>query len=997
MSNDGTDTPEGPAPVLAVLRVRVDLTQDEATSMVLRARLFAGIQYISQQLTGTDPLQLDGNNWSLMLRGADGPELARKSFDAAKLLRERILVDLSLPSHIGVHAAVIGNDEALLDQALKHCEQLQGHAPENAIAVSPEVFRVLEGEVQEQLSPPAPLHGDTLPAALFPPKASAHGELLREELLRNLTSPSVRRLHYVGFRLQKKEPPSLDIFDVFVMPSVEVRRRSTPSIEALAGLSSDLLRQTGIDSPLGQLTGSVQQATTYLAPQRTTFQEAFQRHPSLVILGDPGSGKTTLMRWLAVVGAGGPLAMHAALGSTAPALPLLISVGHLAQIRAALGGETSVVEALAHLFHQRGIASDEAGLRRFLERSLDQGECLVLLDGLDEVRSEARADLMRWLEDFAARYPRNRFIASARQVGYVGLALPGAVEVELGPFEDDQVRRYVHSFHRAYRQWEEGVPDDIAADQEAERLLTALFANQRLHELSRNPFILASLALIHRAEGQLPRHRVQAYEIFARTLCETWGQARRLTASTGDEAQIRYEEEAVPVLGRLALEMHRQWPNGVAPEDFVIATLATALRERDGISDEEAERSAREFLHRAGKDVQILMERGPQRWGFLHLTFQEFFAAVGLHASESFVDEAMAHLFDPRWQEILRLGVGYMALVQKRPEGARRFIQKVLGHQETGVRRVLTETLKKQVPLAALLASEAGDALPVSLQNQIAEDFCLWLCSMPRLIGGPILEEIRLSEFASRFTPYLERMTQGEELSRRANAIEFSAELNPDQLLQFINLARSDDAANVKAVAVHLSRKVPRDQAIAILEALLTDTSSFVQLGAAIELIVQYPDHRRKTVDIILAHENLVLAFFVVAALSRMEGAGELAEEIIQSWEKSNDPDSLSFASLIREMPATFPSSQPRMHSPGGLLKMLDSPQQAVRQSAMLALNNSKTLEALGPLRQLTLSSDPLDSESAMTAIWNIANATGLHSLPPDSLESKNPLLADEE
>ncbi|MCY1043480.1 NACHT domain-containing protein [Corallococcus sp. bb12-1] len=990
MSDDGTDVPRKSSPVLAVIQVRVGLTQDEASSMVLKARLFAGIQYISQQLPDAEMREMGTGNWRLSLTGAEGPELARQAFDAARMLRERILVDLSLPSRIAVHAAVVGDEAARREQALERCEQLQAHAPENTIAVSPDVYRVLLDDVRKQLSPPAPITGEETLAALFPPGASVHGESLWEELLRDLTRPAVRRLHYVGFRLQKKEPPSLDLFDVFVMPSVEVRRKSFPDSETLSLLSSDFLRGSGSEASLGHLTESVRQATPSLPSQRMTFQEAFQQHRSLVVLGDPGSGKTTLLRWLALVGAGGPLAMHAALGNTAPPLPLLVSVGHLAQVRASLGDDTSVTEALSHLLHQRGVGRDEDSLRRFLELRLEQGDCLVLLDGLDEVRSETSPRLMRWLEDFATHHPRNRFIASARRVGYLGLTLPDAVEVELGPFEDEQVRCYLRSFYRAYRHWEEGQPDDVAADRESEQLLTALFASQRLHELSRSPLILASLALIHRAEGQLPRHRVQAYEILARTLCETWGQARRLTASDTEAARVRYEEEAIPILGRLALEMHRQWPNGVAPEGFIIATLATTLQERDGVSREEAERSAQEFLHRAGKDVQILLERGPMRWGFLHLTFQEFFAAAGLHASESFAEEGMKHLFDPRWEELLRLGVGYMALVQKRPEGAKRFIQQVMNHQEEGIREVLTRILRKQIPMAALLATEAGDALPVPLQNRIAGEFSRWLCAMPRDIGEIALKKIRLSEFAVRVLVCMEELANSEDAHIRASALVYLCILKPDRTPRILELVLKDPESELKDTATTLLAHLITPDALAILRKLLSSKTRPLQISAALAICARFPGEVDNVLDTLQERndEKAVLAMIAILDLIEFRGrttaGARLREAILKRREDSTHPIWPRVTATQKDRSSELERSEPEAPAAATLLEMLEDPDEMTRFATLFSMRGVREPSLIEPLIRLTRSSIRAEADMAMERLWALTRRLGLDSPPPE-------------
>jgi HEAT repeat protein len=129
--------------------------------------------------------------------------------------------------------------------------------------------------------------------------------------------------------------------------------------------------------------------------------------------------------------------------------------------------------------------------------------------------------------------------------------------------------------------------------------------------------------------------------------------------------------------------------------------------------------------------VQILAERGPGAWGFLHLTFQEFFAAAGLHACERFEEVALGRLFDPRWEEVIRLGVSYLALVQRRPVAARRFVERVLAWREPAPNEWMTAVLRLQIPMASLLAAEAGDALPGPLQERIAEELADWVVDPP--------------------------------------------------------------------------------------------------------------------------------------------------------------------------------------------------------------------------------------------------------------------------
>ncbi|MBI5482825.1 MAG: HEAT repeat domain-containing protein, partial [Deltaproteobacteria bacterium] len=300
-----------------------------------------------------------------------------------------------------------------------------------------------------------------------------------------------------------------------------------------------------------------------------------------------------------------------------------------------------------------------------------------------------------------------------------------------------------------------------------------LWSNPRLEALARNPFLLSALALVHRAEGRLPRHRVQVYDAVAGALCETWGSARRLAAGE-THIELAYAVEALPIIGRLARRMQEEASSGTQTAEWVLDTLAATLTADRGVTPGEARRVAFEFLTRASRDVPILVERGAGRWGFLHLTFQEFFATAGLHATDEFEEVARQHLFDPRWEEVTRLGVGYLALVQNRPRAAARFVEHVFRETRLEDRPWLTEVLGKHVRLAALLASEAGEALSPALAHEIAGEAARWALRVPERLARAFLAESVLGDFgalvAEALIAVLERGDAGAR-GRAANAL----------------------------------------------------------------------------------------------------------------------------------------------------------------------------------------------------------------------------------
>ncbi|ATB30235.1 NACHT domain-containing protein [Melittangium boletus] len=748
-------TPEGTPLLLAFVQVSRDRVAEE--SLRQRARYIAGVEYVADKVSAAQPLSWREDDILLLVQGEDSHTAIINALSAAEAIRERAMVDLSMTVRLAVHAARVDwtpTREKLAPQDVARCEQLAQAAPLQGIAITEDVYLSLTDAERRRFAPlgkwvhdglaayvfPTGLATQATPGAFKPLGNTTHWQAIR----RYVNSPEIRRLRYVGFPLQKKQPPSLDIREVFIPPEARRLGNLLPNhVQAARQLHVSIgPSEKKVEAGGGKKGG--------VPIPREPLARLVRTHKALVVLGDPGAGKTTVLKWLAVLAAGGALAWAERIGTSERLLPLLVSVGRLAQLRSQMDEDCSVAHVLATYFQDREVG-DAAELRPFFERTLEADECMLLLDGLDEVQSKERSVVLRWIETFCAQYPRNRFVISTRRVGYSGITLPEGVEVELAEFQDEQIHRYVRAFERACRRWEnEGTPDDAGANRNSERLQEALFANPRLTDLARNPFLLSALALIHRAEGRLPRHRVQAYEIFARTLCETWGRARQIVASDIPARDIRYEEEAIPILGELALRMHLEWPTGVAPEDFVIRTLTQAHQEHTGVTPIEAERSAKEFLERAGREVQILLERGAGQWGFLHLTFQEFFTAVGLLSAENFEPVALEHLFNPRWEEIIRLGVGYMALIQKRAQATQRFVRQVLAHEVISPQQHLSTSERKPVYLAALLASEAGDTLPPSLQVEIAKAVMTWNQSVPETVALPLLRELALTEFAER-------------------------------------------------------------------------------------------------------------------------------------------------------------------------------------------------------------------------------------------------------
>jgi len=888
---------EGQRVPLAFLKIdRTGSTDESATlppeTVARRYRDFtAGVEWVARTYGAAQPLHWQGDGVMLFFTDVAGTSPVSapvQAFRAARALWQRVALELNLTARIAVHCGFVpwqSDTGKLLDDTVNQCGHLEADTPSNGVGLTEDIYLLLSPEEQKDCAPLGVTKRDGIPAYIYPAPMAAKRDPAKfiadndhemwVAFRRYALSSEIRLLRYVGFRLTKKQPPALDIRDVFVKSTVQTTERSR-----LAHLPKQLGRKgkfPALRQKLAEERDELPFSPLDLESDFTSevaLDEALRQNRALVVLGDPGGGKTTLLRWLAVAAARGAYGMGLDLGIAERLLPVPVSVGRLAEIRREAGTATPVTECLARYFHARNLGAPDV-LKEFLEARLKAGECLLLLDGLDEVLSDERETVHTWLETFASQYPANRWIVSSRFVGYRSFALSGGKEIALRPFSDEQVEKYISAFCRAYVQWENnGVADAAAAERAAKQLTEALAAKPRLKSLVRNPFLLSGLALIHRAVGRVPAHRIQFYEIFARCLCEAWGMARRIVAEStgGTTSELAYEGEALPILGALACRMHNDHPSGRAPRAYVIKVLASVLQEKRSVPAAESQKAAEEFLKRAADGIQIFLERGPDEWGFLHLTFQEFFCAAGLHAEEQFAKVALKHLFDPRWEEVIRLGVGYLAMVQNRPEEARRFVHKVRNYRDKA-RPWITDVLRLQIPLAALLAAEAEDAVPPAEQREIASELAQWvLKDLPWTdYSARILAELALTEFnVPAGEPFIAMLSYKDSEIRRKSA-DALGQLKAEAALEPLIAILRDKNSNVRwSVCSALGRlKIPT--AVQPLLRMIKDTDINTSWSAALALGQQESSVVLQPLLRALNDENDRIRLAAVVALSQLK------------------------------------------------------------------------------------------------------------------------------
>ncbi len=216
---------------------------------------------------------------------------------------------------------------------------------------------------------------------------------------------------------------------------------------------------------------------------------------NLAIVGPPGSGKTTLLQHMALTLAAGRYRRR--LLKAPDKLPILLFLRDHAKV-INLNPNLSLVGAL-----QQSLANWKMQIpSAWFEAKLAKGQCLVMLDGLDEVADGATHKLVvDWVERQMVAYAKNRFIITSRPLGYRHNPLSNMVLFEVCSFTERQIKRFIHNWYLA---------NEIMSAQRDDSGIRRMARNgakdlwQRLQQapvlstLAVNPLLLTMIATIHR-------------------------------------------------------------------------------------------------------------------------------------------------------------------------------------------------------------------------------------------------------------------------------------------------------------------------------------------------------------------------------------------------------------------------------------------------------------------------------------------------------------------
>jgi predicted NACHT family NTPase len=241
--------------------------------------------------------------------------------------------------------------------------------------------------------------------------------------------------------------------------------------------------------------------------KRLPVLEAISRYSKLMLLGKPGSGKTSFLQYLAIQCNNSDFLAHR--------IPIFICLKEFAE-DSNDDGEFNLFNYISQEFISCGIASTNT------EKILNQGKGLILLDGLDEVPNYNREIVTREIRRFFQTYYQNQFVITCRLAEYK-YRFQGFTEVEVADFHHKQIKTFA-------KKWFVAVQDKSKEDGEATGNLFInqlnLSENQQIRELAVTPIFLHFICLVFHYQGEFPSNRVKLYEQLLNILLIRWDESR---------------------------------------------------------------------------------------------------------------------------------------------------------------------------------------------------------------------------------------------------------------------------------------------------------------------------------------------------------------------------------------------------------------------------------------------------------------------------------------
>ena len=354
-----------------------------------------------------------------------------------------------------------------------------------------------------------------------------------------------------------------------------------------------------------------------------TGLEMARTHQKYIVLGKPGSGKTTYLKYVALQAFNGSLKKNL--------IPIFITLRDWADDN---------IPLMDYIIKQFAICRFPKN-ENFIEKLLENGSCLLLFDGLDEVSTSNVNDIIKQVKDFSDEFSKNRFILSCRIASY-NQQFDKFVDVEIADFTNEQIENFVKNWFSK-------------DSKKAKSCWQKLCDNEPVKELASIPLLLTLLCITFDEKMDFPKSKSELYDNAIEVLLSKWDASRSIERDEIYEGLSNRRKQSM--FSRIAAETFEENRIFIKQRD-IEKKIASYITGFAGIDHDSLDPDSQAILKAIEAQHGIFVERAKGIYSFSHLTFHEYFTAryvVDNAIEGTLVGLVESHLTDEKWREVFLL------------------------------------------------------------------------------------------------------------------------------------------------------------------------------------------------------------------------------------------------------------------------------------------------------------------------------------------------------
>ena len=345
------------------------------------------------------------------------------------------------------------------------------------------------------------------------------------------------------------------------------------------------------------------------------ISEAFTYSNTISILGNAGSGKTTIIRNYIHE----TLKYNSKFGHVFPVFFQIRDLIRQDDLQDAMLVNL-MPEKLEYIFRSYA----EQNVKPYVNTLLQLGKVVFIFDGLDEIiKPENRIRFSQKINQLVSRFPDCYYIITCRESDYKALRMPNFNTFRVLPFNKEQQEEFFFKFADVIFEKEKS---------ESEILFNRfkIQTEQHVEEFLGNPLLITLLVWIFINRHAIPDDRVKLYRECAELLFQRWDRVREI------DAAIEYDQLFFEISARVANYLGSEEILHIN-HDKLKLIIGEYFEDYFGSSRlQEAKSATQQFMEFLPGRAALIRGTPEGGYEFVHRTFQEYF--YGVQIAEQHID-----------------------------------------------------------------------------------------------------------------------------------------------------------------------------------------------------------------------------------------------------------------------------------------------------------------------------------------------------------------------